>query len=443
MRNYGIIEEIRMKNIVPEWFMKTSVYQINPRTFSAEGTVKAVTKELPVLAELGFGVMYLCPIFKEDASTDKANWSIRQLASETENPKNPYRMDDYFTIDEEYGTMEDLREFVSVAHGLGLRVILDLVYLHIGPNAEILVSHPEFAMRNEDGSVKLTYWRFSFLNYESEGLREYLWCNMTYYVGVIGVDGFRCDVGDDVPLDFWKEGKRRIRAIKPDAIMINEGARADSYEAFDANYGFSWHENVFSVLQGKLPVADFIADYEDKSAKYGGGLVLRDMDNHDTVTDWPYRVEEHFGSDCMEMVLAMNYSVDGVPMVYCGNELADKTRLSMFANRFHPGKFSATDRSVTGEATEKRKRVVTLLNGLKKSNPVLQRGKTEWLAPKGSMVALNRTLEGKTVTFVGNFSDVPGDYAIDASGLVLLSNNAALKNGAVELDKYGYVIIEK
>ena len=115
----------------------------------------------------------------------------------------------------------------------------------------------------------------------------------------------------------------------------------------------------------------------------------------------------------------------------------------MFANRFHPGKFSATDRSVTGEATEKRKRVVTLLNGLKKSNPVLQRGKTEWLAPKGSVVALNRTLEGKTVTFVGNFSDVPGDYAIDASGMVLLSNNAALKNGAVELDKYGYVIIEK
>ena len=188
-----------MKNTVPAWFKKTSVYQINPRTFSAEGTIKAVTKELPVLAELGFGIMYICPIFKEDVSENKENWSKRQLASKTENPKNPYRMDDYFEIDSEYGTMDDLREFVKESHRLGMRVILDLVYLHIGPNAEIFRSHPEFAAKNEDGSIKLTRWNFPYLNYESEGLREYLWCNMTYYIGVIGADGFRCDVGDDVP----------------------------------------------------------------------------------------------------------------------------------------------------------------------------------------------------------------------------------------------------
>ena len=174
-----------MKNKAPDWFKKSAVYQINPRTFCEEGTIQAVTKQLPVLAELGFKIMYLCPIFQEDDSEDRQNWSTRQKASQTGNPKNPYRMNDYFQVDSEYGTMDDLREFVQKSHGLGMRVILDLVYLHIGPNAGILKSFPDFAAKNEDGTVKCTRWNFPYLNYESQGLREYLWSNMTYYIGAI------------------------------------------------------------------------------------------------------------------------------------------------------------------------------------------------------------------------------------------------------------------
>ena len=73
----------------PDYFKKSAVYQINPRTFCKEGTIKAVTKELPTLAELGFKIMYLCPIFEEDDSPDRSFWSDRQMMSETQNPKNP------------------------------------------------------------------------------------------------------------------------------------------------------------------------------------------------------------------------------------------------------------------------------------------------------------------------------------------------------------------
>ena len=52
----------------PDWLAKSSVYQINPRTFSAEGTLKAVTRELPYLKEMGFNIIYLCPIFEADTS---------------------------------------------------------------------------------------------------------------------------------------------------------------------------------------------------------------------------------------------------------------------------------------------------------------------------------------------------------------------------------------
>ena len=84
----------------PEGFLKGSIYQINPRTFSEKGTLRDITREIPFLAELGFRILYLCPIFEADPSY--SNRSPRQLASETDNPKNPYRMNDFFGIDEEY-----------------------------------------------------------------------------------------------------------------------------------------------------------------------------------------------------------------------------------------------------------------------------------------------------------------------------------------------------
>lgn len=431
--------------MVPTWFQKTTIYQINPRTFSAEGTIKAVTKELTLLAELGFGVMYLCPIFEEDSSTDRTHWSKRQLASQTENPKNPYRMNDYFEIDSEYGNMQDLREFVSKAHRLGMRVILDLVYLHIGANARIFQTHPEFAARNEDGSMKLTRWNFAYLNYESEGLREYLWCNMTYYIGVIGVDGFRCDVGDEVPLDFWCEGKRRIKAINPEAIMINEGEKPEYLSVFDANYGFSWHSALYELIHGSKTASCFVEKYENIKATYlDDGLILRDMDNHDTVTDWPYRIESYFGSDCMEAILATNYVIDGIPMVYGGNELADKARVSMFANRFHMGVFEVTDRNAKSADVDRRKKFIKVLNALRANCEILQNGKTKWHNTDFDwLLHFSRSSEKGCVTFIGNFGSEEIEIALDEKVENLLSNNACLQNGALKLSKYGYMIFRE
>lgn len=88
-----------MKNISltpPEWFARSAVYQVNLRTFSKEGTIKSLTAETEFLKSLGFGTVYLCPIFCEDNSEDRKCWSERQIKSKTENPKNPYRINDYF-----------------------------------------------------------------------------------------------------------------------------------------------------------------------------------------------------------------------------------------------------------------------------------------------------------------------------------------------------------
>jgi glycosidase len=130
-------------------------------------------------------------------------------------------------------------------------------------------------------------------------------------------------VGDAVPLSFWEEGKRRICAVKPDAILINEGSRGEYLlTAFDSMYCFDWHSSVYNVFTDELPATDMQETWEKVAEGLPeGAVVLRDIDNHDTVTDWPARTETAAGHEGMEQIEVMNFIMDGIPMVYCGNEL--------------------------------------------------------------------------------------------------------------------------
>ncbi len=440
---------MKQKSHSPAWFRRSAVYQINPRTFSPQGTLKAVTRELPLIASLGFYTVYLCPVFSEDACEDPAYLSKRQVASGTKNPKNPYRMNDYFSIDEEYGTMDDLRELVDTAHELGQRVLLDLVYLHIGPHAPILKKHPEFARRDTDGRFICTEWHFPYLDFDCEGLREYLWSNMVYYVGALDVDGFRCDVGDQVPLDFWAEGLRRIQSIKPDVALICEGSKMHYLtEAFAATYCFGWHTGWYDLLTGAMTPAEFCQKERDRAALLPtGGLYMRDMDNHDTVTDWPCRIETLAGHDGMELIQVMNFLVDGVPMVYAGNELADSTRHNMFANRFFPGNFSATDREriKTTPAAVARQAVLKKLNALRNKSATIQYGQTIWPTSEQGLLVFKRALGRETVLVVGNPTDSTRTFEDDSlptDAKVLLSACAFVTKTAIQAEPKGYAVVQ-
>ena len=414
----------------PEWLRRSAVYQINPRTFSREGTIKAVTDELPKLKDLGFRVMYLCPIFEEDDSENREFWSTRQKKSETNNPKNPYRMNNYFRIDSEYGTENDLREFIEEAHRLGMRVLLDLVYLHIGPNAPILKRHPEFARQDRDGNIICTEWNFPYLDYTSDGLREYLWCNMIYYLGEMDADGFRCDVGDGVPTDFWVEARRRMKAVKPDSVLINEGSNWNNLlKGFDSSYCFDWHVNLYKAFSGEISAAECRAFLEKLANEIpSGAKLIFDIDNHDTV----------------------NYLLDGIPMVYCGNELADSANHSMFANRFHMGKYEVTDRRGLEKLdySIRRQEIMKRLNALKLESDILCYGSTVWVdnsAPE-KVFSFSREYGGKKIVFIGNISCEKAAFRFNTEpgGRALFTNGAEkISDGTIELEPRGYIVLEK
>ena len=65
----------------PGWVTSGVMYQIQPRAFTPEGTLKAATARLPKVAELGIDIIYMCPVFVSDDDPDPGGWSPRQKKS--------------------------------------------------------------------------------------------------------------------------------------------------------------------------------------------------------------------------------------------------------------------------------------------------------------------------------------------------------------------------
>ncbi len=432
---------------VPNWLIKNgAIYQINPRTFSKEGTVDSVIRELPFLASMGFGTIYLCPIYSQDTSLE--NWSKRQVESGTGNPKNPYRIYDYYSIDPEYGTMEELKKFTNECHKLGLKVLFDLVYRHIGPSSQLIKEHPEFVKQDKDGNFITNVYNFPEFNFNSEALREYLYANMVYYISVIGADGFRCDSTDPIPDSFWEEGRRRIRTIKSDAILINEGTSFDNLGiCFDVKYCFSWHIAIYDILQGVADASLLREKWEWYFSRTPeNGVMLRSMDDHDTVTDWKERIEVIAGHDGLELILVLTYLIDGVPMVYCGNELADTKHLNMFANRFYKGIFEVTDRDdKKSEASVRRQQIIKKLNKLRKESVTLARGETKWIEneKRESLVVFKRVLKGEVYYVLGNMSRDKVSVSLpDISGEVIMESKVERNGDNFAFEPFGYTVVK-
>ena len=342
----------------PEWFTRGVMYQIQPRAFTPEGTLKAAEGKLPFLRDLGVTIAYLVPVMKMDDDRDEGFWSYRQIHSGFGNPKNQYRIADYFHVDEEYGTDQDLRAFCATAHALGMKVLFDLVYFHCGPTAPLLKAHPEFTWRNPDGTAKKGPWHFPKLNFAVPALREYLMANIAYLMADYGADGFRCDVGDGIPLDFWCDAHDRIdRLSNGEGVLLCEGfAPTNQYKGFDADYG--WFPG--------LDAATVRRAWEEREAKCPvGARFVNHYENHDIATDERPRREEKWGHPAIDQVIVWMFALDGVPMLFCGNEMADAdTRHSMF------GKTPMDWTQLGREPGRSRFALVKALAAMRRDNPV-------------------------------------------------------------------------
>lgn len=423
----------------PPYLQNGFIYQLFLRVFTPEGTLRAAQKLLPHIASLGATVVYLCPIALADDDMDPRYWSPRQLAAGTNNPKNPYRIKDFYQVDPEYGCDEDLRAFVREAHGCGLRVMLDLVYLHCGPGAVFLAEHPDFVLRDENGGFQLGEWAFPLHDFDNPRLRDYLWDNMTYWVREFDVDGYRCDVGSAIPLSFWEEGRRRLEAIKPDICMLCEGEREeDQLYAFDLNYAFTWYlKNIPAVMRGEAPASLLVDVWKRMHAAYpAGARQMRAIDTHgtaDSATVRGARYEREWGHEAMDALLFLSFTVDGVPFFYNGTEVGDDAPQCVWADRFHARNMVIDWGNALTAHGQRRLALVRRLSALRKE-AAFASGDTHWLDAPGNALVYERRQEGVTYRCAVNLGRQP--VAVPREGELMLSSGEA----GDALPAYGFAL---
>ena len=207
------------------------VYEVNLRQYTAQGTLQAFRPHLKRLADMGVGTLWFMPITPISALHRKGSLG------------SYYSVKDYKGINPEYGTIADFERMVDKAHSLGMYVIVDWVANHTAWDHPWVTQHPEWYTKDASGSIvpPVADWSdVADLNYDQPALRNEMIECMKYWVKEANIDGFRCDVAEMVPLDFWQNIRPELETIKP-VFMLAEGEKADrAYRLRGIKFRFRW-----------------------------------------------------------------------------------------------------------------------------------------------------------------------------------------------------------
>ncbi|WP_282041444.1 alpha-amylase family glycosyl hydrolase [Winogradskyella flava] len=189
----------------PEWSKNAAIYQLNTRQFTQEGTFKSAQKELSRLKELGVDIIWLMPIHTIGEKNRKGSLG------------SPYAVKDYYSVNPEFGTLKDLKDFVAEAHNRDMYVILDWVANHTAWDNELVEKYPDWYDRDYKGDFRPTpWWDWSDiidLDYNKPEVRQYMTEALKYWVKEANIDGYRCDVAGMVPIDFWNNVRKELDAV--------------------------------------------------------------------------------------------------------------------------------------------------------------------------------------------------------------------------------------
>ena len=311
--------DVRVRH--PQWTQNAVIYQINTRQFTDEGTFRAAEAHLPRLRELGVSILWLMPVHPIGEENRKGSLG------------SPYAVRDYYGVNPEFGTIEDLRHFVDSAHEHGLKVILDWVANHTAWDNPLVEEHPDWYARDRRGAVRPTPWwdwdDIVDLDYSSPALRQYMTEAMVHWVRVADVDGFRCDVAGFVPNDFWETARAELEVVKPVFLLAEWEARDLHVAAFDASYAWSWNEALHRIANGTGDLEGLRSYYAWNEKSYPPDCFrMTFVSNHD-MNAWAGTEFEQFGP-ALEAAIVLSVVGEGIPMIYNGQEAGNDRRLSFF-----------------------------------------------------------------------------------------------------------------
>jgi glycosidase len=428
-------EEIRDIYDLPEWAKDATIYEVNLRQYTEEGTFDSFVSHLPRLKAMGVDILWFMPIYP--ISKTKRKGSLGSY----------YAVSDYKGVNPEHGTPEDFKTMVKAIHDQDMHIILDFVPNHTGWDNPWIKEHPEWYTQDRDGNVidpidpgtgeSWGWTDVADLNYDNQEMRKEMISSFKFWVEEMDIDGFRQDVAHNVPQDFWDSASAELLKIKPLFLLAESEVESHrNSKAFHTTYGWSFHHILNDIAKGEKNASDIVTWYKQDSAKFTNGFHMHFTSNHDENT-WAGTVFDRMGA-AHKALAVITATLQGMPLIYGGQEEPLRKRLKFFEkDNIGFEKY---------EYSEFYKRLFTL----KHSNKALFNGKygdesPEFFANNDEVLYFKREKAGDELTVIVNLSKEPQNLKLqeDLTGKELYDNtDLALKKGIVmSLQPYEYRVV--
>ncbi|MDO7874957.1 alpha-amylase family glycosyl hydrolase [Hymenobacter sp. ASUV-10] len=409
--------------------LNATIYQVNMRGFSKEGTFKAVMARLDSIKALDVNVVYLMPIFPIG--------KVRAVDS-------PFAVQNYTAVNPEFGTLADLRALVDGAHARGLAVMLDWVGNHTSFDHAWITEHPDWYVRDATGAIvnPIPEWKdIAQLDFSKPDLRAAMISALRYWVLQANIDGYRFDYADGPSQEFFTEALRSLHSIpRHKLLLLAEGDKKKYYlqGGFDLCYDFGF----MNVMKGdifakgksvKLIDSVNTANYRNAPANT---RMVRYTSNHD-INAWEGTPQQLFGGErgAMAAFVVASY-MKAVPMIYNGQEVGHKERVTFMGER------KPIDWTPNPALTREYKQLIRFRNG---SDAVRNGTLTSYSSD--DVCAFTKTAGKEQVLVLANLRNKPVSYQLPApvgSGWRnALGNQPATVGSTLTLQPYQYLILKK
>jgi len=419
-----------------EWIQSSSIYEVNLRQYSREGSFKAFEKELARLKDMGVTTLWFMPLTPISEKNKKGSLG------------SYYACSDYTSVNPEFGSAADLKNLLKQARAIGFKILIDWVANHTGWDHVWTVEHPGYFLKDTataDFKMASGMEDIIELDYKNPALRKAMIDAMAFWINEFEIDGFRCDLAFWVELGFWLEARRELEKIKT-LFWLGEFDPVDNpdyYQAFDAAYTWSWMhktETFYKTDHQFGLLLQVLKQYRSVCAqKY---IPVWFTSNHDE-NSWNGTEFEKYG-EMASLLAVFSFTWKGMPLIYSGQELPNKKRLQFFEK--DPLEWTGNCELHDFYKT---------LNALKKRNPALRASD-----PAAEHIELDSNAEnclvylrknGKfEVLTVLNFSNAPAfvkmEDALIHGRFVNIFNSLEMypaEGDGLELPPWGWFVFEK
>ena len=434
-------------NRVPDWAKSATIYELNVRVFSKEGTLTKATEGLQHIKDLGIDILWLMPIYPICETNKKCNEKLK-----TECLGSSYAAYDFKAVNPSYGTDADLKTFIGKAHALGIKVILDFVPDHTGWDSKWMKEHLEYFKKvngkfttpiDPKTHIATDWTDVAMLDYDNKDLRAAIIDAHEYWMNFFDVDGYREDVAGFVPNDFWADLRSHLDKIKPTFMLAENEDELNHFNVgFQMNYGWKLHGLLKDIAKGKKNADDIQAYQDTFRTKYPKqGYPMYFTQSHDE-NSWAGTERESFG-EAYNTFEALCFTLEGMGMILSGQEVSLNKRIAFF-NKDEIDWSGKSRTDYFRKLTDLKHNNKALWNGLDGGAPM----RIETSAGK-NVYAFHREKDGDKLVCVYNLSAKPqevnfkvGDYSGNYKNVMQNGATYELKpDTKLKMDAWDYLIL--